>query len=74
MPTATPPQLSFQLPAARRRSLVIGCYQSSGTIDPRTFSTTKDGEASFHTNAMYIAWKLYLAAPADSIDRYGRRR
>ena len=46
--------------------LVIGAYRSSGTVDPRTFSTTKDGEASFHSNTMYIAWKLYLASPADS--------
>lgn len=50
--------------------LVIGAYwASSGTVDPRTFSTTKDGEVSFHTNSFYIAWKLYLSSPADtSID------
>jgi hypothetical protein len=46
--------------------LVIGCYNSSGAIDPRTFSTTKDGEQAFHANTMWIAWKLYLASPADS--------
>jgi hypothetical protein len=49
--------------------LVIGCYHSAGAIDPRTFSTTKDEEQSFHTNTMWIAWKLYLTSPADtSID------
>jgi hypothetical protein len=46
--------------------LVIGAYRSTGAVDPRTFSTTKDGEVSFHSNAMYIAWKLYLASPADT--------
>jgi hypothetical protein len=46
--------------------LLIGCYQSNGSVDPRTFSTTKDGEAGFHSNQMWIAWKLYTASPADS--------
>lgn len=48
--------------------IVLGCYGSSGAVDPRTFSTTKDGEINPST-ALYLAYKIYNVSPADtSID------
>lgn len=45
--------------------VVIGAYGSTGTVDPRTFSTTKDGEINPSVNC-YLAYKIYNSAPADS--------
>lgn len=45
--------------------VVIGCYGSTGTINPRTFSTTKDGEITPAVN-LYLAYKIYNSAPANS--------
>lgn len=53
-------------------SLILGFYRTdTGTVDPRTFSTTKDGEFGFAANILYIAWKLYgtgSTPAASSID------
>jgi hypothetical protein len=47
--------------------IVFGFYGSNSAIDPRTFSTTKDGELS--QGNLWLAWKVYNSAPADtSID------
>lgn len=51
--------------------IVVGAYTSSGAIDPRGFSTTKDDEIESAASAfdMWIAWKIYNTSPADtSID------
>jgi hypothetical protein len=45
--------------------VVFGCYGSSGAVNPRTFSTTKDGEINPSTS-LYLAWKIYNTSPADS--------
>ena len=51
--------------------IVFGCYVvgSGGTVDPRTFSTTKDGEIQV-TGAgggdIWLAYKIYNSAPADT--------
>jgi hypothetical protein len=45
--------------------VVFGCYGSSGVVNPRTFSTTKDGEVNPSTS-LYLAWKIYNSAPVDS--------
>lgn len=45
--------------------VVIAGYGSSGIIDPRTFSTTKDGEINPNTN-MYLAYKIYNSSPANT--------
>jgi len=42
---------------------VYGCADAA--VDPRTFSTTKDGEVSQGTN-LYVAWKIYMSSPADT--------
>lgn len=53
--------------------IVLGAYSvysDSGlsTVDPRTFSTTKDGEISPNTS-LYLAYKIYNGTPANtSID------
>lgn len=53
-------------------SIILGFYRTdTGTVDPRTFSTTKDGEFGFASNILYIAWKLYgtgSSPAATSID------
>jgi hypothetical protein len=50
--------------------VVIGCYASDGTVDPRTFtqggSPAKDGEANGNTSG-YQAWKIFNTAPADIV-------
>src|SRR5688572_23294548 len=46
--------------------VVIGAYACpSGTVDPRTFSTTKDGEIS-PAGGFYLAYKIYNSSPANS--------
>lgn len=45
--------------------VVIGCYESSGTIDPRTFTPAKDGEISNPSNDHYLAYKIYNDSPAN---------
>jgi hypothetical protein len=45
--------------------VVLGSYSSTGTVDPRTFSTTKDGEINANVRA-YLAYKIYNTAPADT--------
>lgn len=45
--------------------VVIGGYASSGAIDPRTFSTTKDGEINPSTRC-YLAYKIYNTGPAST--------
>lgn len=48
--------------------VVLGGYCSSGTVDPRTFSTTKDGEINANVRS-YLAYKIYNSGPAStSID------
>lgn len=49
--------------------VVIGAYGArTETIDPRTFSTTKDGEINPNTT-LYLAYKIYNESPSDtSID------
>lgn len=47
--------------------VVIGVYLAqTGSVDPRTFSTTKDGEQSYASNRVWIAWKLYTSSPANT--------
>jgi hypothetical protein len=46
--------------------VVIGAYSTHyATVDPRTFSTTKDGEISPDVS-LYLAYKIYNSSPADS--------
>lgn len=45
--------------------VVLGGYGSQSAVSPRTFSTTKDGEINPDT-LLYLAWKIYNSAPADS--------
>lgn len=45
--------------------VVLGAYGSSGAVNPRTFSTTKDGEVNSSTS-LYLAWKIYNSSPANS--------
>jgi hypothetical protein len=45
--------------------VVIGSYASTGTVSPRTFSTTKDGEINANVRA-YLAYKIYNSSPANS--------
>ena len=51
--------------------IVIGSYGSNAPVDPRTFSTTADGEISdsdFHAYGMsnYLKYKIYNSSPADT--------
>lgn len=46
--------------------VVLGGYGSTGAIDPRTFSTTKDGEVTTASTRLYLAYKIYNLAPADT--------
>lgn len=47
--------------------IVIGGYSvyGAGVVDPRTFSTTKDGEVTPSTD-FYLAYKVYNSSPADT--------
>lgn len=45
--------------------IVIGAYGSANAVDPRTFSTTKDGEIN-PSAFLYLAYKIYNSSPADS--------
>jgi hypothetical protein len=47
--------------------VVVAGYGSSGTIDPRSFSPSKDGEVENQGGAIkaVLAWKVYNASPAD---------
>jgi hypothetical protein len=52
--------------------VIIGAYNSSGIISPRTFTVggvgAKDGEVDISTRG-YLAWKIYNSSPSDaSID------
>ena len=48
--------------------VVIGSYNTSGTLDPRTMSPAKDGEITPSTQT-YLAYKIYNSSPADvSVD------
>jgi hypothetical protein len=43
------------------------CYAAAGSVDPRTFSTTKDGEiAPAGITDFYLAYKIYNSSPADT--------
>lgn len=45
-----------------------GYYTTGGTIDPRTMSPAKDGEANSSVS-QYLAYKIYNSSPADvSVD------
>lgn len=47
--------------------VVIGTYSSNNAVDPRTFSTTKDGEITAGGGSTsWLAYKIYNAAPADT--------
>lgn len=49
--------------------IVIGTYSTfDATVDPRTFSTTADGEISIDGpfNDQYIKYKIYNSSPADT--------
>ena len=46
--------------------IVIGAYGTTGTVDPRTFSTTKDGEITADSFNAYLAYKIYNSSPQDS--------
>jgi hypothetical protein len=46
--------------------IMIGAYGSSGTVDPRGFSTTKDGEITASVHG-YLAYKIYNSSPADTV-------
>lgn len=50
--------------------IVFGCYGTSGTVDPRTFtvsgSAAKDGEITPHVRC-YLAYKIYNTSPADVV-------
>jgi hypothetical protein len=47
--------------------IVFGCYGSSGTVDPRTFSPAKDGEISDTDNDTFFAYRIFNASPVDVI-------
>jgi hypothetical protein len=41
-------------------------YGTTGSISPRSFTPAKDGEVNpSGSTALYLAWKIYNAAPAD---------
>jgi hypothetical protein len=69
--TGNPSAITINASSGVPPLLVVGYYRSSGAIDPRTFtaggSPAKDGEISFHSNTMYVAWKVYLENPADVV-------
>lgn len=44
--------------------IIVGCYGSNGDVDPRTFSTTKDGEINA-TSTAYLAYKIYNSSPSN---------
>lgn len=45
--------------------IVLAAYSSTGSINPRTFTPTKDGEVTNGGNNQYIAWKTYFGGPAN---------
>ena len=51
--------------------VVVGAYESSGAVDPRTFTVggvgAKDGEISAAANVFWLAYKIYNAAPANVV-------
>lgn len=62
---ADPSDISVTAASGLAPLVVLGTYASTGTVDPRTFSTTKDGEINANIRA-YLAWKIYNSNPADS--------
>lgn len=46
--------------------LILATYASTGAVDPRTFSTTKDGETGHTGSLVYQAYKFYAASPANT--------
>lgn len=65
--TGNPGAITVAASGGTPPTVVIGLYYAqTGSIDPRTFSTTKDGEQSLVSGRMYLAWKLYTSAPANS--------
>lgn len=46
--------------------IVLGAYNGfNGAVDPRSFSTTKDGEINSDTKN-YLAYKIYNSSPSDT--------
>jgi hypothetical protein len=50
--------------------IVFGCYGTSGTVNPRTFTVAavdaKDGEITPNVRC-YLAYKIYMSSPADVV-------
>ena len=46
--------------------IVFGGYSSSAAVDPRTFSTTADGDIDSGTNHHYLDYKIYNAGSSPS--------
>jgi hypothetical protein len=70
---SNPGALTVNASGANPPLIVIGCYGLGlGAIDPRTFSTTKDGEINggvANTATAFLAYKIYNSSPANtSID------
>lgn len=67
--SGNPSAIQVAAASPARPTLALAAYLSSGAVDPRTFTPTKDGERPFATNVIYIAWKLIpLGGTAVDID------
>lgn len=64
MPDTAPAGQTITSSGGNEPLVVIAVYRSTGSVTTRSFTPAKDGEINANAN-MYMAYKIYNAAPAD---------